>query len=208
MKYWIVVENNHEGPFTIEDLKEMNVAPDTYAWHPGLPKWTRIADIPELAEALTFTSATPETDEETPATEEVIERPVEEPKEEEGQVALESPVPAAPEAPRVNTTPPPAPPVIVAPVPPQVEIIAPAKEEKEEEKPSTYLAWSIITTILFFLPLGIVAIIYSSKVNSQWMMGEHAKARRSSEIAAWFSNGAFVAGLIWFPFSTVIAMLL
>ncbi|MCM1164150.1 MAG: CD225/dispanin family protein [Muribaculaceae bacterium] len=46
--------------------------------------------------------------------------------------------------------------------------------------PPTYLAWSILTTILCCIPTGIPAIIYSSRVESLWYEGRHDEARHAS----------------------------
>ena len=183
-RYWIVVDKSHEGPFTLEELVSLHVSPETYAWYPGLPKWTRVKDIPELADAIAEAAEAEAAETEVPAVE-------------------PDPVPAS--------VPPPPPPLRVSTQPVQPQPVMEMKEtkcENEEKRPANYLAWSIITTILFFLPLGIVAIIFSSKVNGQWALGKREEARKSSELAAWFSNIAFVVGLIWYPFSVAIAMIL
>lgn len=44
------------------------------------------------------------------------------------------------------------------------------------QRPNDLLVWSILSTIFCCLPTGIVAIVYSSKVNSLWDSGEHAEA--------------------------------
>lgn len=186
-RYWIVVDKAHEGPFTLEELVALHVSPETYAWYPGLPKWTRVKDIPELADAIAVAAEAEVAETEVPAVE-------------------PDPVPAS-----VPPVPPPPPPLRVSTQPVQPQPVMEMKEtkcENEEKRPANYLAWSIITTILFFLPLGIVAIIFSSKVNGQWALGKREEARKSSELAAWFSNIAFVVGLIWYPFSVALAMIL
>lgn len=50
-------------------------------------------------------------------------------------------------------------------------------------KPDNYLAWSILTTILCCLPLGIVAIIKSGKVDSLWAEGRHDEAIQTAKDA-------------------------
>ena len=51
-QYWIVVNRNHAGPYTAEQLKEMKISPDTYTWHRGLTQWVAASDITELAVVL------------------------------------------------------------------------------------------------------------------------------------------------------------
>ena len=194
-KYWIVVDNAHQGPFTAEELAEKKLSGDTYAWYPGLPKWTQLKDIPELAEVIFV--------------EEIEESPAEQTVTSADEVVNDISSNTAANEPAAPQTPP------VAPPPPPERAYAPAyplqmdySETEVKKCPPSYLAWSIITTILFFLPLGIVAIIYSARVNGLWNSGQEERAKKASETAAWFSNIAFVVGLIWIPFSTAFSMLI
>jgi len=50
-------------------------------------------------------------------------------------------------------------------------------------KPPTYLAWSIINTIICCLPAGIVAIIYSCGVDSAYSAGRYEEAASKSKTA-------------------------
>lgn len=51
--------------------------------------------------------------------------------------------------------------------------------------PDNYLVWSILVTVMCcsFLPGGIVAIVYSSKVNSYWEKGNYAEAQKCADRA-------------------------
>ena len=49
--------------------------------------------------------------------------------------------------------------------------------------PNSYLALSIISTILCRLPTGIVSIIYSTKVNSSYEDGNYDEANKASKNA-------------------------
>ena len=50
-------------------------------------------------------------------------------------------------------------------------------------RPNSYLALAIISTILCCLPIGIVSIIYASKVNSHYEDGNYNKAINASKNA-------------------------
>ncbi|MDD3772085.1 MAG: CD225/dispanin family protein [Weeksellaceae bacterium] len=63
--------------------------------------------------------------------------------------------------------------------------------------PDNYLAWAIISTILCCWPIGIFAIIKSTKVNSLWQQGEYAAAQKASEDAKKFSIYAAASGFIF-----------
>ena len=47
------------------------------------------------------------------------------------------------------------------------------------------------------IPLGIVAIIQATKVNSLWAQGDHAGAREASEKAKKFSIWSAIAGIVF-----------
>ncbi|MCH5246828.1 MAG: DUF4339 domain-containing protein [Muribaculaceae bacterium] len=153
-EYFIVVNNSHAGPYSVEQLKELNITPETYVWRRGMKQWIKAKDIPELS------------------------------------VVLWNP---------------PAP----TPLPVQPVVISQSNEQSSQlstKEPPSYLVWSIITAIVFFLPLGVVAMIFSGITRTRCRNGEIEKARSSSELAAWFGIGAFVMGLISFPFQIVIAL--
>ena len=50
-------------------------------------------------------------------------------------------------------------------------------------KPDNYLVWAILSTILCCLPLGIVAIVYSSKVDGLYNQGDYAGAQEAADNA-------------------------
>ena len=77
--------------------------------------------------------------------------------------------------------------IFVQPPAPPISSSSSAKPENEASrerpqahtdfvgKPDNYLIWAILTTILCCLPLGIVAIVYSSKVDTLWSAGDKSK---------------------------------
>lgn len=75
------------------------------------------------------------------------------------------------------------------PPPPAPEPGASAQTEKpqnapsDRQKPNTFLIWSILTTVLCCLPLGIVAIIFSVKADSEWSAGRYEESLRAAERA-------------------------
>jgi predicted secreted protein len=64
-------------------------------------------------------------------------------------------------------------------------------------KPNNYLAWSIVSIILFW-PLGIAAIINATKVDPAWQMGNAAMAQEHSNKAKMFSMIATIIGAVGF----------
>ncbi len=63
-------------------------------------------------------------------------------------------------------------------------------------KPDNYLVFAIITTVLCCLPLGIVSIIHSTKVDNLWNSGRYAEATAASNQAKQFAIYAAIAGVI------------
>lgn len=53
--------------------------------------------------------------------------------------------------------------------------------------PPNYLVWAILSTVLCFLPLGVVSIVFSTQVNTKWAMGDVAGAQIASEKAKKFA---------------------
>lgn len=63
-------------------------------------------------------------------------------------------------------------------------------------KPDNYLVFAIISTVLCCLPLGIVSIIHSTKVDNLWNSGQHAEAKIAADKAKQFAMYAAIAGVV------------
>ncbi len=64
--------------------------------------------------------------------------------------------------------------------------------------PQSYLAWSLIATLLCCLPLGIVAIIYSTQVESRYAAGNYSGALRASENAKGWCIASAITGILYY----------
>ncbi len=64
------------------------------------------------------------------------------------------------------------------------------------QPPDNYLVWSILTTVLCCLPLGIASIVFSTQVNSKWAMGDIQGAMDSSRKAKSFAMWSAIAGVV------------
>ncbi|WP_339701214.1 CD225/dispanin family protein [uncultured Marixanthomonas sp.] len=63
------------------------------------------------------------------------------------------------------------------------------------QKPDNHLVWAILCTVLCCLPLGIVSIIKSTKVNELYEQGDYAGAQKSADEAKkWAIWGAVITG--------------
>jgi uncharacterized membrane protein len=64
------------------------------------------------------------------------------------------------------------------------------------QKPSNYLAWAIVTTILCCLPFGIVSIVYSTKVDGLYFNGQYEEAEAKSKEAKKWAIIAAIVGVV------------
>ena len=63
-------------------------------------------------------------------------------------------------------------------------------------KPDNYLVWAILCTILCCLPLGIISIIYSAKVDGLYNSGDYLGAQDAANKAKNFAMwGAIIAAI-------------
>ncbi|MBO4995892.1 MAG: CD225/dispanin family protein [Muribaculaceae bacterium] len=56
MKYFIANNGQHEGPYSIDELRTRNVTPSTLVWNDSMKDWTPAGEVAELA-ALLFGGA-------------------------------------------------------------------------------------------------------------------------------------------------------
>ena len=70
---------------------------------------------------------------------------------------------------------------------------------QQPPKPDNLMVWSVLTTLLCFLPTGIVAIIFSNKVDNLWALKDYTGAQQaahSAKIWCLVSLGLAVGSLI------------
>ncbi|OBG32909.1 CD225/dispanin family protein [Mycobacterium sp. E3198] len=73
-----------------------------------------------------------------------------------------------------------------------------------QREPDNYLVWGILVTIMCCLPLGIVSIVYSTKVSGLWAQGRYAEAQTAADNAKKWAIIAAVVGVA----ATVIGVIL
>ncbi|OBF59690.1 hypothetical protein A5756_04270 [Mycobacterium sp. 852002-53434_SCH5985345] len=65
-----------------------------------------------------------------------------------------------------------------------------------QPEPENYLVWAILCTVLCCLPIGIVSIVYSTKVSGLWAQGRYAEAQEAANNAKkWAIIGAVVGAV-------------
>ena len=73
----------------------------------------------------------------------------------------------------------------------------------QEPQPPTYLARSIVSTIIGCIPFGIVAIVKASHVESAWKAGRYEEAKAYSRAARKWSLIAFLVGIAIYVLMTI-----
>lgn len=63
-------------------------------------------------------------------------------------------------------------------------------------KPDNYLVWAILSTLFCCLPLGIVSIVFSSKVDGQYNAGDYMGAQDSANKAKNFAMWGAIIGVV------------
>ena len=217
MEIWVNINGIQSGPMSREALAEMVTDPSvTYVWHQGMPNWQRIDLVPEFADivAASKTASEPQPQAEDENLAVAVGEEAAESAEAEIVVPQADSDGEAQDDPAVNPEPkeaqpqiPPIP-VQVPPIPhyyapqqqyqPQYQPSAPAPAP-QGEIPSTYLAMSIIFTILCCNAIGILAIVFSALTSQNIKSGNLEAARRYSEYAALTIMITIAAGLVLFP---------
>lgn len=175
MNYWFIIDDTRIGPLTLSEVERLDITPLTPTWRDGMPDWLNAADVPEVAEILAR-------------------------KGYELYPGARRANPVATEAdPYRSACQPCSEPVKVHYTP--VAEPTSAYAGQPEQLPASHMVWSILVTILCCLPLGIVAIIYSSKVSAANSVGDIEKARRMANRADWFIILSIVLGLLSLPVS-------
>jgi hypothetical protein len=65
-----------------------------------------------------------------------------------------------------------------------------------QREPDNYLVWAILTTVLCCLPVGIVSIVYSTKVSALWSQGRYAEAQAAADSAKKWAIIAAIVGAV------------
>ena len=71
-------------------------------------------------------------------------------------------------------------------------------EQLRPTRPDSYLALAIISTILCCLPIGIVSIVYATKVNSLYADGNYDEANRASKNAKTWGLVSIGIGVLFY----------
>ena len=178
MEIYIHANGSNKGPYSLEQLKDLGISPDTPVWYNGLPDWTPAGVAPATREL--FFAPSPDK-----------------------AIVPEEPSAEAQATPASGESAPPIPGGRQGYNPnqgyygrqgynPQGYPYGPG----QQGPPPSYLAWAIISTLCCCIPFGVVAIVYASKVNSLWARGDMYGAQKASKRAQLWTILAIVLGLL------------
>lgn len=190
MKYWIIIDSVQKGPLSVEELYAIpGLSMSTPVWHEGLADWTTAAAIPEIAAVIAshqngFSNQQPYGQNYGAAPQQPYGTPYGNQYSQPYGGAYRQPAYGQPQYGQ-----------------------EPFDPERMPPMPDNYLVWAIIATICCCIPAGIPAIIYASKVSAAYMRGDYNGALDASSKAQMWIIIAFVAGLIWAPFSMLLGLL-
>ncbi len=101
----------------------------------------------------------------------------------------------------------PAPPPQPQPVQPAWQPQQPAWQPQQiPPRPSTYLVWSILITLLCCTPLSIAAIVTGAITNSRYNSGDYNGARSMSSVTEWLVILSIVFGVLALPLTLIMLL--
>lgn len=177
MKFYIVENQKPVGPFEVTQLVERGIKGSDLVWAEGMTDWAPAESVDEIREAL-YSSYSGGRDAEAESGYNFKSEP-------------EPPCPPVqPQFPPINQ------PYSQQSAPqPQYPNAPQQPYYGNEIPPKTWLAESILVTILCCLPFGVVGIIKASNVSSLWQAGRFEEARAASASAKKWTLIGFFASL-------------
>ena len=185
-QYFLGKNNQRLGPFPLEQLLANGLTPDTLVWCEGMPGWQKANEVPEVAALF--------------APQQQYQQPqYQQPQYQQPQPQYQQPAYQQPQYQQPQYQQP-------AYQQPQYGYQQPAYNNAPP-RPDNNMVWAILSTILCCLPLGIVAIIKASNVNSLYDRGDYAGAEEAAKSAkTWAMWGAISALIIWVLYNLLVVV--
>lgn len=183
-EYWIIINEQPSGPYTRPQLEQMQgLTLGTMVWYEALTDWIPLSQVAALQDLCVPSVPSGDASGMPPVPADEIP-PVPAPA--SGSYVSAGDVPATGSAACCE-----------APADgPAAEVVCMPR------RPANYLAWSIISIVLFF-PTGIVALLFSLGVNKRHKRGDYEGALSRSERAQWWIIISIVLGLVFYPIRAV-----
>ena len=210
MQIWVNINGVQSGPISREALAEIVTDPSvTYVWHQGMSNWERIDRLPEFADIVAAAPKAPAVPE---ASAEPEKPELSDQSDSSDQSDRSDPSDFSENSVKSGSCIPPIPPAVpniphyYAPQPQYYQ--QPYQQPQPADKiPSTYMAWSILFTILCCNAVGVIAIVFSALTSQNINSGNLALAQRYSDYAAYAIIGTIVSSLILSPLQFLMMLL-
>lgn len=165
--FYLTPQNEQKGPVEARQLTALGVNANTLVWTEGMAQWTPAGQVQELASF--FAPAAQPATPPTPsyAAQQAAPQPAPQPAQ---QAAPQSVV-------YVQTNP-------------------SGTSQPAMPKPGSNMILAVLTTVFCCLPLGIVGIVYASKVDGLYFAGDYAGALSAAKSARTWSVIGIVASLV------------
>lgn len=194
--YYLDSANTRRGPVDGTRLAAEGVTAQTLVWCVGMKEWTPASNVPELAALFqSYVQPEPSAMQQAPAQEETVAaapaQPAQPQYQQPYQQAYQQPQYAQPQygQPQYGQ-------------PYQQPYMQQAPMGNMPPMPDSYLVWAILSTICCCLPLGVVSIVYSSKVSGLYASGQYNEAVKASQSAKkwaiWSAVSSLIIGVLYF----------
>lgn len=218
MQFWIIKDGESVGPYSLDEFKNLGIDKNTKIWYPDLKEWTPAGETAVANElfAETETGIQPEIQQPDCQQQEEPEQPKAEPESEPEPMPTEQKA----QPPVFHRQPQATPPQFCQPefhLGDRDQFYQGYQKGLEEGKrldkdtdtsrcPDNYLVWAILSTVLCCLPLGVVAIVYSSQVSKFYAQGEFLKAQKASEKSLYWSLASAIVWMVTYPIVSALSL--
>lgn len=169
MKIWIHINGVQEGPYELQDLPLDRMDALTPVWHEGLPAWQPASQVPLVANFMAG-AAQQQQQQFADQQQQQQQYAAQQQQWQQQQYAAQ-----------------------------QQQQWQQQWQQPQEKAPASYLAWSIVMTVLCCNPIGIVPIITGASTRSRYNNRDFDGARRMSETTAWWVMITIVTSLMFMP---------
>ncbi len=175
MQYYIIQNGLQKGPYSLEELRMLNVTPETEVWTEGLTNWTKARNVASLAPLFAGMGGS-QTNYGPQGYQQAGTQP---PGYQPGYQQSGYQQPGFQQA-----------------------YQQPGYQQPYQQQPmnggyppKTWMVESILVLIFCCLPFGIVGVVYASKVDGLYHSGRYAEAEQASRDAGKWTKIGFFIGL-------------
>lgn len=174
MRYFAIIDDRQEGPFTLDELARAGVTPDTYVWCKEMEDWQQAREVGDICRY--FRQRIHSLNHPAPKTPEVS--PTRTETDSYGDVPL-----------RFRAQ-------IERADPEKVDLDSFRDSPDLSHAPTTWFPFPMILAVITFLPLGLLAISQARKSRRAWAEGKGAEAYEYARRGKMAAGMSFSFGLL------------